>query len=68
MPEEVVFTSGSSPVSGSYSDESIPNIDGRLIGDDIDYLIDTDGNRILIGGGFPEGNNNSTVVWTPDVL
>lgn len=65
MPEEVTFTPGNSPSSTSYSGDVVVNVDGRLANDESGYIIDTDGNRILLGGGFHQGDNSTSGTWQP---
>lgn len=67
MIENVEFTPGNHETTGSWSSDSIINVDGRLATDD-GLIVDTDGNRILIGGGFDDGEEETPVTWTPGVL
>lgn len=66
MLEEVTFVPGDTPSPASYSSDVLVNIDGRLlVEDNTGYIVDTSGNRIIIGGGFPNGDAIGSGTWQP---
>lgn len=65
MVEPVTFPPGDQASSGTWSDDTIPIVDDRLIDLEGNYIVDNSGNRILLGGGFDNGDDSVQSTWLP---
>lgn len=68
MEEEVIFVPGNDDTSSNWSNGGDSPVFGLLIDESGFYIIDTLGGRIIINGGFDDGDSDSTVSWQPGMI